>query len=98
MAIAKNIATDRGLTLRMLLTGFFIVVLYSIVVAVLIAVGVSMALVVLISFAMLFGQYWFSDRLALWVMGGKIVTPQEAPELHAMIDRLCALADMPKPT
>ena len=98
MAIAKNISTDRELTLRMLLTGFFIVVLYSIVVAVLIAVGVSMALVVLISFGMLFGQYWFSDRLALWGMGGKIVTPQEAPELHAMVDRLCALADMPKPT
>jgi heat shock protein HtpX len=97
MAIAKNISTDKQLTARMLLTGFFIVVLYSIVIAILVAVGVSAVMVVFISFAMIFGQYWFSDRLALWGMGGRIVTEAEAPELHAMINRLCALADMPKP-
>ena len=98
MAIAKNIATDKQLTFRMLLTGAFIVVLYAIIVGVLVAVGVSTLFVVFISLAMIFGQYWFSDRLALWGMGGQIVTPAEAPELHAMIDRLCALADMDKPT
>jgi heat shock protein HtpX len=98
MAIAKNIATDKQLTARMLLTGLFIVVLYSIIIAVLVAVGVSAVMVVFISLAMIFGQYWFSDRLALWGMGGQIVTEAEAPELHAMINRLCALADMEKPT
>jgi len=98
MAIAKNIATDKQLTARMLLTGLFIVVLYSVIIAVLVAVGVSAVMVVFISLAMIFGQYWFSDRLALWGMGGRIVSEAEAPELHAMINRLCALADMPKPT
>ncbi len=97
MAIAKNISTDKQLTARMMLTGLFIVVLYSVIIAILVAVGVSAIMVVFISFAMIFGQYWFSDRLALWGMGGRIVTEAEAPELHAMISRLCALADMPKP-
>ena len=46
---------------------------------------------------LLFCQYWFSDRIALWGMHGHIVTPEQAPELHGAIDRLCALADMPKP-
>ena len=43
------------------------------------------------------GQWYFSDSLALKSMGAKVVEPEQAPELHAMIDRLCALADMPKP-
>jgi len=42
-------------------------------------------------------QWYFSDRLALYGMGGRIVTPEEAPELHGIVDRLCAMADMPKP-
>ena len=46
---------------------------------------------------LLFAQYYFSDKMALYGMGGRIVTPEEAPELHGIVDRLCALADMPKP-
>ena len=42
-------------------------------------------------------QWFFSDRIALFAMRGREVTPEEAPELHAIVDRLCALADMPKP-
>jgi heat shock protein HtpX len=42
-------------------------------------------------------QWFFSDRIALYSMGGREVTPEEAPQLHAIVDRLCALADMPKP-
>ena len=42
-------------------------------------------------------QWFFSDRIALFSMGGREVTPDEAPQLHAIVDRLCALADMPKP-
>jgi heat shock protein HtpX len=45
----------------------------------------------------LFCQYWFSDKIALFGMHGRIVTPEQEPELHGIIDRLCALADMPKP-
>jgi heat shock protein HtpX len=42
-------------------------------------------------------QWFYSDRIALYSMGGREVTPEEAPQLHAIVDRLCALADMPKP-
>lgn len=52
---------------------------------------------VLIGLGVLWGQWYFSDKLALSGMGAREVSPAEAPELHAMIDRLCALADMPKP-
>jgi len=44
------------------------------------------------------GKWYFSDKMALAAMRARVVTPEEAPELHGMIDRLCALADMPKPT
>jgi heat shock protein HtpX len=47
--------------------------------------------------AMLWGQWYFSDSLALRGMRAQLVTPEQAPELHALVDRLCALADMKKP-
>ena len=97
MAIARNIKPDRGLTYRMLLTGFFLVVLYGAVIGILIAVGLSFAFVLVIAFALLFCQYWFSDKIAMYAMHAKEVTPEQAPELHGVVDRLCALADMPKP-
>ena len=46
----------------------------------------------------LFAQWFFSDRIALYAMNGRVVTPEEAPQLHGIVDRLCALSDMPKPT
>ena len=53
----------------------------------------------LILFAALFlaAQYFFSDKLALFSMGAREVSPEEAPELHAMVERLCAMSDLPKP-
>jgi heat shock protein HtpX len=42
-------------------------------------------------------QYYTSDKLALAAAGAKVVTPEQAPELHAMVERLCAMADLPKP-
>ena len=97
MSTARNIPNDRGLTLRMFTTGLLLVLLYGAVVGLLIAVGISYALVLVIAAALLFVQYWFSDKIALYGMGGRIVTPEEAPQLHGAIDRLCAMADMKKP-
>jgi len=97
MAISHNIKPDRGLTYRMLMTGFFLVVLYGAVIGILIAVGVQFAFVLVIAFALLFCQYWFSAKVAMYAMHAKEVTPEQAPELHGVVDRLCALADMPKP-
>ncbi|MCX6511928.1 MAG: M48 family metalloprotease, partial [Actinobacteria bacterium] len=81
----------------MFATGLLLVVLYVFFIGVLIALRLPMSFVLIIGFGALFAQYWFSDRLALYGMQGHIVTPEEAPQLHAIIDRLCALADMPKP-
>ncbi|AYY15534.1 zinc metalloprotease HtpX [Actinobacteria bacterium YIM 96077] len=52
---------------------------------------------ILIGLGALWAQWYFSDRLALSAMRAREVSPAEDPQLHAMIDRLCALADMPKP-
>jgi heat shock protein HtpX len=81
----------------MLLTGFFLVVLYAVLIGVLFALLKSLTLILVIAFGLLFCQYFFSDKIAMFAMHAKEVTPQEAPELHGVIDRLCALADMPKP-
>ena len=97
MAISRNIKPDRGLTYRMLMTGFFLVLLYGLVVGILIAIGLQFAVVLVIAFALIFCQYWFSAKIAMYAMHAKEVTPEQAPELHGVVDRLCALADMPKP-
>ena len=97
MAISRNIKADRGLTYRMLMTGFFLVVLYAAFIAVLFALLHSLVLILVIGFGLLFCQYFFSDKIAMFAMHAKEVTPEQAPQLHGVVDRLCALADMPKP-
>ena len=97
MSTARNIPSDRGLTLRMFTTGLMLVILYGAVIGLLIAFGISYAVVLVFAAIILFVQYWFSDKIALFGMGGHIVTPEQAPQLHGVIDRLCALADMKKP-
>ncbi|HEV8164405.1 MAG TPA: zinc metalloprotease HtpX [Actinomycetota bacterium] len=88
---------DVGLSSRMLLTMFLLGLLYVVFVGVLIYLIGNWVLVALIAGGFLFFQYFFSDRIALYAMRGQEVSPQRAPELHQVIDRLCALADMPKP-
>ena len=88
---------DGGLAVRMLGTMFGLGLLYVVVAVVLIWVGLSAPFVLLIAGGMLFSQWWFSDSLALASMRATIVTPEQAPQLHGIVDRLCALADMPKP-
>jgi heat shock protein HtpX len=58
-------------------------------------VGLAPMIVIVVGIAAF--QYWTSDKLALAVSGAKIVSREEAPDLHAMVERLCALADIPKP-
>ena len=79
MSTARNIPNDRGLTLRMFTTGLMLVLLYGAVIGLLIALGISYAVVLVFAAAILFAQYWFSDKIALYGMGGHIVTPEQAP-------------------
>ncbi|MFI1254737.1 zinc metalloprotease HtpX [Streptomyces netropsis] len=91
-------APDRGLTTRMVITMFLIGLLYVVFVGVLLALLRGAWPIILILAGSLFiAQFWFSDRIAAFGMGAHEVTPQQAPELHGAVDRLCALADMPKP-
>jgi heat shock protein HtpX len=91
------IGRDRGLQARMLLTMFLLGALYVAFMAVLFAAGAGMVLIVGAAAGLLLLQYFTSDKLALASVGAREVTPQEAPELHAIIDRLCVQADLPKP-
>ncbi|HEY1443962.1 MAG TPA: zinc metalloprotease HtpX, partial [Acidimicrobiales bacterium] len=74
-----------------------IVLLYAGFIAILFALLHSLVLILIIGFGLLFCQYWFSAKIAMYAMHAKEVTPEQAPELHGVVDRLCALADMPKP-
>jgi heat shock protein HtpX len=88
---------DRGLVARMLTTMFLLGLLYVAFAAFFLYLGAPPLAVLLIAAGFLFVQWYASDRVALFAMRGREVTPDEAPELHAIVDRLCALADMPKP-
>jgi heat shock protein HtpX len=88
---------DRGLTARMGLTMFLLGLLYVVLIA-LVTAYTNLALGLVIAFGALFAQWFFSDRIALYAMHGRVVSPEEAPQLHGIVDRLCAVADMPKPT
>ncbi|MEP6527574.1 MAG: zinc metalloprotease HtpX [Nocardioidaceae bacterium] len=89
---------DRGLNARMGLVMFLLGALYLAFMAALITfTTMSAGVVIVIAVALAAGQWFFSDRIALAAMRAREVTPDQAPELHGMIDRLCALADMPKP-
>jgi heat shock protein HtpX len=98
MAATKTTFTrDAGLQSRMLLTMFLLGALYVAFVGVLFAAGVQGFMILLIAGGFAALQFFTSDKLALHAMGAREVSPQEAPELHAMIERLCIQADLPKP-
>ncbi len=91
--------SDSGLTVRMSATLFLLGGLFvAVVVGLMMLVRGPLAIVVgLVGLGIAWYQWYNSDTLALRAMRARELAPQEAPELHAMIDRLCALADMPKP-
>jgi heat shock protein HtpX len=94
----KAYGRDGGLTLRMLATGGLLGLLYVVFGVVLfqvLNVGLIPMLVIVVGLG--FFQYYTSDKLALAASGAKVVERDEAPELHAMVERLCAMADLPKP-
>jgi heat shock protein HtpX len=94
----RSYGRNAGLTLRMLLTGSLLGLLYVVFAVVLFEVlSVGLAPMILIVVGLAFFQYFTSDKLALAASGAKVVERDQAPELHDMVERLCALADLPKP-
>src|SRR5438093_9554801 len=94
----RSYGRDAGLTLRMILTSGLLGLLYVVFGLVLLQfVGVGLAPMLIIIIALAFFQYYTSDKLALAAAGAKVVSRDEAPQLHDMVERLCAMADLPKP-
>jgi heat shock protein HtpX len=82
----------------MLITVFLLGAVYCVLIAALFAAGASGVTILVVAGGLFLFQLFASDKIALASMGVRKVTPQEAPELHAMIERLCLQADIPKPT
>ena len=94
----RSYGRDAGLSLRIVLTTTMLGLLYVVFAVVLFQVlNVGLVPMVLIVVALAFFQYYTSDKLALKASGAKIVERDEAPQLHEMVERLCAMADLPKP-
>jgi heat shock protein HtpX len=94
----KAFGRDAGLTVRMLVTSGLLGLLYvafALVLFYVLNAGLGLMLVIVIGIGLL--QYFTSDKLALAASGAKVVERDQAPELHDMVERLCALADLPKP-
>jgi len=103
--VRTRYAPDRGLQARMGLTMFllglvfvaFVIALVFILAAFKQGTGVIIFFAILLGGGLTFGSLFWSDKIALRASGAQEVTPEEAPKLHGIVDRLCALADMPKP-
>ncbi|MBV9792331.1 MAG: zinc metalloprotease HtpX [Actinobacteria bacterium] len=98
-------APDRGLTARMGLTMFLLGIVFVAFVAAIIGIsaafhasdGAIIFFAVVLGGGLAIGSLFYSDKIALSSAQAQLVTPQQAPELHGIVDRVCALADMPKP-
>jgi len=97
MRTRTSFGRDTGLQVRMTITMLLLGVVYAALVAALYAAGAGAVTIALVAGGLALFQLFGSDKLALRAMGAREVTPGEAPELHAMIERLCVQADLPKP-
>jgi heat shock protein HtpX len=81
----------------MLLTLFLLGLVYAVLVGVLFAAGAGAVLIAVVAGVLFVVQYFTSDKIALASMGARVVSPADAPELHAIVERLCIQANLPKP-
>jgi heat shock protein HtpX len=93
----SSFGKDTGLQARMLLTLFLLGLVYTVLIAVLIAVGAGGVTILVVALGLLALQLFTSDKIAMGTMGVKEVSPADEPELHGIIERLCVQADLPKP-
>jgi heat shock protein HtpX len=94
---SSSFGRDPGLQARMLLTLFLLGLVYAVLIGVLFAAGAGAVTIAVIAGGLFLVQYFTSDKIALLSMGAREVSPQEAPQLHAIIERLCIQANLPKP-
>src|SRR5436305_3866977 len=100
MARSNSFGRDTGLQVRMLFTLFLIGLVYAVLVGVLIAAGAGAITIAIVAGLLFAVQLFTSDKIALYSMGAREVGPDGGPEartLHAIIERLCIQANLPKP-
>jgi heat shock protein HtpX len=93
----KKWERDFGLQGRMFFTMFLLAVVYLFFLAFLSYYGAPPVFMILFVCLFMGIQYFYSDKIVLWTTGAQVVTETEAPQLHGMVTRLCAIADLPKP-
>ncbi|HYM63050.1 MAG TPA: zinc metalloprotease HtpX [Gaiellaceae bacterium] len=94
----KAFGRDAGLSTRMFLTMFLLGALYVVFFVVLLQIfNLGYFAIIAIIGGLAFLQYFTSDKIALKASGAKVVSREEAPDLHDMVERLCAMSDLPKP-
>jgi heat shock protein HtpX len=93
----RSYGRDTELTVRMFFTMFLLALIFVAFMGVLFAFGVNPIFILVLAVIMAGLQYFFSDKLVLMTTRARVVTPQQEPRLHAMIERLAAAADIPKP-
>jgi heat shock protein HtpX len=93
----SSFGRDTGLQARMLLTMFLLGLVYVVFIGVLFAAGAGAGLIVVVALVLLLLQFFGSDKIAMSTLGVKEVSPAQEPELHAIVERLCVQANLPKP-
>src|ERR1700731_2020798 len=93
----QSFGKDTGLQARMLLTMFLLGLVYVVFIGVLFAAGAGAGLIVVVARVLLLVQFFGSDKIAMATIGVKEVSAAQEPELHAIIERLCVQANLPKP-
>ncbi len=93
----RSFGRDRGLQSRMLLTMFLLGLVYAVLIGALVAAGAAAITIAVVAAGLFLIQLFTSDKIALFSMGARPVSPEQAPELHAIIERLCVAANLPKP-
>jgi heat shock protein HtpX len=88
---------DPGLTARMILSYAILTILYLVFLSVLVYVGVNFVAIAVLASVMILAQWYFSDRIVLWSTGAHIVTREQFPELHDLVERIVARNGLPKP-
>jgi heat shock protein HtpX len=96
-ARSKSFGRDPGLQARMLLTMFLLGLVYAVLIGVLFAAGAGAVTIAVVAGVLYLLQFFTSDKIALLSMGAREVSPAQAPGLHAIVERLCIQANLPKP-
>ena len=88
---------DSGLRSRMVLSFFILGILYVIFLSILHYLGVGYIPLAIIASAMILAQWYFSDKIVLWSSGAKVISKEQYPKLHEIVERLSTNNALPKP-